>query len=519
MTRAAPAPAHPPARRRLLQAGAGLGLALLGAGFGPARARPAAAADFAANATGNPLLTPLRGVTDTSGDRDAVARLLGRWPAELSGRFYRNGPALFERDGQRYHHWFDGDGMVQQFRIGGGQVLHRGRLVRTAKLRAEQAAGRFVVSALGTVIPGQGPSSGPDSFNTANTNALEHGGRVLALWEGGSAYALDADTLATQGPVTWGEGLAQVPFSAHPKVDATGTLWNIGTAGPRLVVWRISPAGQLVKVQITASPFAGGMVHDMAVTQQYLVVPLPPVKLDLAQTPVDGGPRRFPLVAGQPLRVLVMHKDDISRQRVFELPPQLVFHVGNAHETADGEVVLSLVGAPDSHFLDQGAVALMAGRPQGGAASTAQQLRLNMATGRSQLSTLPGADAGVEFPRVHPGRVGQAARWLVTVAAWGDAARRSTGFLHGVQLLDTDSGRLHRYDYGPDVIAEEHVLVPRPGRSGERQAWLLGTTFDARRQATVLNLLDAEHLADGPVAQAVLPYVLPLGFHGNFTTG
>jgi len=30
-------------------------------------------------------------------------------------------------------------------------------------------------------------------------------------------------------------------------------------------------------------------------------------------------------------------------------------------------------------------------------------------------------------------------------------------------------------------------------------------------------LLDAAHLSDGPIAQAALPYVLPLGFHGNFT--
>ena len=44
-----------------------------------------------------------------------------------------------------------------------------------------------------------------------------------------------------------------------------------------------------------------------------------------------------------------------------------------------------------------------------------------------------------------------------------------------------------------------------------------GTTFDARRQATLLNLLDAAHIEDGPIAQAVLPYALPLGFHGNFT--
>jgi carotenoid cleavage dioxygenase len=67
------------------------------------------------------------------------------------------------------------------------------------------------------------------------------------------------------------------------------------------------------------------------------------------------------------------------------------------------------------------------------------------------------------------------------------------------------------------AVAEEHIVVPKPGKTGELDAWLLGTTYDARRQATVLNVLDAAHVEDGPIAQAVLPYTLPLGFHGNFT--
>jgi carotenoid cleavage dioxygenase len=501
------------ARRPLLQAA--LAAAVLpGLMVGREARAAASAADFAAAAAKDPLLTPLRGVTDLTGDRDADARLLGRWPAELRGRFYRNGPALFERAGQRYHHWFDGDGMVQQFRIGDGRVQHRGRLVRTAKLRQEQAAGRFVVNALGTAFPGQPPASGPDSFNTANTNALEHGGRLLALWEGGSATALSPQDLSTEGPVTWGRDLAQVPFSAHPKIDPQGHLWNIGAAGRHLVVWHLDPAGQLVSVQLTDSPFPGGMVHDMAVTARHVVVPLPPVKLDFAG-PAPGGRRRFPMSAGEPLRVLVLDKDDVTRRRVFELPAQMVFHLGNAHETADGEIVLSVVGAPDSGFLDEGAVALMAGRPSDGARSDAFVARLNLATGRARLEPLPGSDGGVEFPRIHPQRVGLAARHLVLGAAWGPS--RGHALFHGVQLVDTDSGRVRRFDYGRETIAEEHIFVPRPGRTGELDAWLLGTCFDAARQATVLNLLDAARLEDGPVAQAVLPYALPLGFHGNFT--
>ena len=478
-----------------------------------ARAKPAAASAFAANVATEPLLAPFKGVTDASGDCDSGPLLLrGQWPAELRGRFYRNGPALLERGAERYHHWFDGDGMVQQFSIGDGQVSHRGRLVRTSKLKAEQQAGRFVMPALGTQIDGSPPVNGPDAMNVANTSVLEHGGRVLALWEGGSAYGLDPKDLSTQGPVTWRPDLQQVPFSAHPKVDAGGHLWNFGTFEASIVVWHIGPQGRLVSAQVGESPYPGGMVHDMAVTERYLVVPLPPISFDL-QRPVAGdGPRRFAMKAGEPLRVLVMEKADIARRRVFELPPQFVFHVGNAHETGDGHIVLSYAASPDAWFLDQGARDLMAGRvPQQG--STGLMIaRLNLGKGTVDLQALPG---NVEFPRMDPRRIGIEARLLAT--AWAPGHTAHVGLFQGVQLLDIETGRAHRHDYGNMTVAEEHILIPKPGKTGERDAWLLGTTFDSRRQATVLNLLDAAHVEDGPIAQAVLPYMLPLGLHGNFT--
>ncbi len=503
-------------RRNLLHAAAGA-LGAMATVAAPALARPARADDFAAAVAHQPLMQPFKGVTDASGDVDGVALLRGRWPEDLRGRFYRNGPALFERAGQRYHHWFDGDGMVQQFTIGAGrggrEITHRGRLVRTAKLKAEQQAGRFLMSALGTRIEGGPPSGGPDSHNVANTNAIEHAGRVLALWEGGSAYALDPADLSTQGPVTWRNDLQQMPFSAHPKVDSAGHLWNFGTSGRAIVAWHIDPQGRLARVQVAESPYPSGMVHDMAITPRYLVLPLPPVSLNFGST-VAEGPRRFALQAGEPLRVLVMEKDDITRQRVFELPPEMVFHIGNAHETADGQVMLSYVGAPDAGFLDQAAVALMAARPQQAGNVQLRTVMLDMKTGRAQQQALPGE---VEFPRMDPRRIGASARWLVTGASWQAYPGRQAGLLHGVQMVDRHSGRQRRFDYGEHLVAEEHIVVPKPGKTGELDAGLLGTTFDARRQSTVLNLLDAAHVEDGPLAQAVLPYLLPLGFHGNFT--
>ncbi len=500
-------------RRDLIRAFAALGSAAALPSFAAASAAEA----FDSASASLPWLKPFKGISETGQDLrcDALA-ITGRWPAELRGRFYRNGPALFERGGQRYSHWFDGDGMVQQFSFDGKGVRHLGRLVRTSKLVAEQQAGRFLYNAFGTGIQSDSPLQGPDSLNTANTNAIEHAGRVLAMWEGGSATALDPKDLRTLGPVTWKDGFQQVPFSAHPKLDASGHLWNIGTSGARMIAWHIDPRGELASVQIGDSPYPGGMVHDMAVTAQYLVVPLPPVKLNFDRIAAGASAEQaFQFERQEPLRILVMHKSDITKRRVFELPAQMVFHVGNAHERADGNIALTYIGASDHHSLVRGATARMRGErtPSGGGAST-QWVLLDMKSGRVDAESLTDT---VEFPRIHPQRVGLDARYLLSASSWLAHGSRQGLLFHGIQMRDLQTGKLERYDYGADAVVEEHIVVPKPRASHELDAWLLGTTFDAKRQVTQVNLIDARHIADGPVAQATLPYWLPLGFHGNFT--
>lgn len=76
---------------------------------------------------------------------------------------------------------------------------------------------------------------------------------------------------------------------------------------------------------------------------------------------------------------------------------------------------------------------------------------------------------------------------------------------------------MQRYDYGPSTVVEEHIMVAKPNGRGELDAWLIGTTFDRTEGVARVNLVDARYIADGPIAQAALPYWLPYGFHGNFT--
>ena len=473
--------------------------------------------DFASAHDRNPQLTPLQGVSaDLQCD---TLRVEGKLPSALKGRFLRNGPALHQRAGRRYQHWFAGDGMVQKFTFSGSGVAHLGRFVRTAKFEREQAAGKFLYSAFNTFIDKGESVSGPDAVNTANTNAIEHGGQVLAMWEGGSAYAMDPVSLNTKGPVQWQEGWAQMPFSAHPKVDPQGHLWNIGGANGTLVTYHVRPDGGLEKAQIAKLPIdrtkSGGMIHDMAVTARYLVVPIPPVTMDFRKLSAKATAGDvLKIHHDEPLRIWVAEKEDISRAKVFELPSAMVFHVGNAYEQGD-ELVLHMIEGANNEFLTSSAVNIMRGVITEPGESHLTVVRLNLRTGTS--STLAFKDVE-EFPRLDPRFIGRPSRYLVTPTSWRNAPVNAPSFgFHGLRVRDMARGSEQRFDYGDAMAVEEHIVVPKPGTANELNAWILGTAFDAKSQTTCVNVFEAQRIQDGPVARAWLPYAMPLGFHGNFT--
>ncbi len=121
----------------------------------------------------------------------------GELPSELSGTLYRNGPNPQFAPRGRYH-WFDGDGMIHAFFFEDGVVRYRNRWVRSERFRCERAEGRALYGGLANMGGGD-PSVAGRSGNTANTNVVWHGDKLLALWEGGLPHEIDPKTLETVG--------------------------------------------------------------------------------------------------------------------------------------------------------------------------------------------------------------------------------------------------------------------------------------------------------------------------------
>jgi carotenoid cleavage dioxygenase-like enzyme len=438
------------------------------------------------------------GLADVPGDLAPrpLTRLHGGAP--LAGTLYRNGPARFRRGETAVGHWFDGDGMVRAWRLDGDDASLSARFVDTPKRRLEERLGRIVQPGFGTPA-GKGASvASADDTNAANTSVIAAGGQLLALWEAGSATALDPATLTTNGPVTLRGDLAKMPFLAHPRVEPSGRIWNIGSGGDRAFVWRLAADGRFEAGQAIRLPMAS-YIHDFTATEHHLLI--------LCQPWVQAHDR-LPFVtslAWQPergSRVLVIDKDDLSRRREYELPPLFFFHLGDAWEEADGTIRFDGCFHKDPSFAMLGASALVAGRHEHGERPELTLVTLR-ADGRSGLTP---AGITAEFPRSPPERAGLPRRQTVHVGGY----RRDRPFARSVGIWDWQGGRDDSFDFGARQLVEEFVPVA---------GWLIGTTLNLDARATELHVFDARRLADGPVASWRADVALPLSFHGNWVAG
>ncbi len=463
-------------------------------------------ADFLAALKDKPWLV---GFESALGDR-AVADvpIEGKIPAGFNGTFYRNGPARHDFAGQRYHHWFDGDGMVHRYHIANGKVGYNARFTQTAKFKAEQNAGKFLFDGGGTEFDIKGTGAGPDSINPANINILPVNNELWALWEGGSAHALDPVTLEMKSVVTFSDDLKGAPFSAHPRVGADGRIWNVGSLGDKMILYRLTGMGTVEKFKVIDIDGIGTM-HDFFLTERSMVIVLPSADMEGTGEGFFGRIRARP---DKPMQVLIIDRETLELTRRAELPSGYWFHGGNAWEEKNGTVHFDISLLPSAQILQD----------------FREYMRGDIARDKShqaivnQVSILPNnkvkmtAIAGdSEFPRIDPRFATRRNNFLYGV----EKTSLQSHWFDGVRRINLSRGTMDRFVYGIDHLVEEHVFVPRPGSRKEGDGWLVGTTLHWPTRRTCFNILDAQNLSAGPQARAWLPMPAPLGFHGQFVQG
>ena len=432
-------------------------------------------------------------------------RVDGALPPALRGTLVRNGPGLFEQFGQRYPHAFEADGLITAVRFDGDGARGACRLTASAGLTAERTAGK--------VLYGTG-LSWPRRFanamrgrtkNTANTHVVPWQGRLLALMEAArpTELRLTDDDVVTVGETDL-DGVIGAALTAHPhRVAARATTYGYGVEYGRqskIVAYALPDVGAARRLGAIDVGFAP-MLHDFIATERHLVWLLSPAAVHVPRMLLQLG--NFEQLFGwRPelgTEVIVMPIDEPARVTRFSVDAFYQWHFANAFERGN-ELVIDYVRYPDfASFYD-----LSDGRRSGGLG----QGRLHRATvdvASKRFASEQLLDGGVEFPRIHPAREGQAhgVTWL------------AAGDLQGL-VMRRDDGRVQRWRADVDEAVTEPVFVPRPGGGAEDDGWVLTLVQDGRADASCLAVLDAARIEAGPIARVWFDHPVPITFHGSW---
>jgi all-trans-8'-apo-beta-carotenal 15,15'-oxygenase len=505
-------------RRTVLQ---GMGLAALlgmGAGFNEVAGSGRAGASAGEAPRWSGLARSLRE------EHAYRARVEGRVPAALRGTLYRNGPGLFERGGLHKRSLLDGDGMVQAFAFGDEGVWYRNRFVRTEKFVAEQEADEYRYATWSTRAPGGMFANllgrGFHPKGQAGVTVIARNGRVYAFDEGTQPWEIDPATLETIGYDRLGLAEGASVYAAHSKVDARNRDWvHFGLQYGRelMVHFTAFRADGSLRAHWTLPSPRYAYMHDFFVTERHIVLHLHPAEVGLPA--FLAGLRSFTdSLSWRPAQGslwLVLEREGHGAPIRLETEPCWMWHALNAYARGE-EIVAEFVGyANPDHFLgeDPAVNAAMEGR-EGDHTFPGELRRVVLRPGRGEARQEVLDRSGFEFPVVspsvacHPHRFGYLATETADGFAW-----------NGIARVDMETGRIERFAFPPGQYCGEAMFAPNADISpdpvgGREPGWLLSEVYDGHTGKSFLAILDAERVAEGPLAKVHLEHHVPLSFHG-----
>lgn len=435
----------------------------------------------------------------------------GKLPADLQGTLYRCGPdrqypPMFKNDV-----FIDGEGMAHMFRFDGGHVDYRSRWVRNERFLLQEKARRSLFGRYRNRYTND-PSVAGKSMGTANTNAVWHGKKLLVLKEDSLPVEIDPDTLETRGTWSFAGAVKSVSLTAHPKLDLHRNellmfSYQALGDGTRDFAFYIADAeGRIAHEMWFEMPYPG-MVHDFAVTETHVVAPFFPLITDM-DVVRDGGPYYRWHAEKRSHFAVLPRRGNASEIRWFQGPAVSAGHMMNAYnEGSRVHLDLCLYQGNCFEFFPSAD-----GSPFRPAPPQLTRLTFDLAGSSDTFEARLLTATPFEMPKCDDRYVGKRYRYGYGICR-SPSTRTGEMGLGAIGCFDHEHGALATWSPGENCGVHEPNFVVRPG-AAEGDGYILAIVNRLAENRSDLAVLDAGHVADGPLALLKLPVRVRSTFHG-----
>jgi len=436
----------------------------------------------------------------------------GEIPKDIEGNFYRMQCDFeYRPPPKEWMTGFNGDGHISRFRFKNGHVDFRARYVKTDRIMAERHARRRLFGVYRNRFTDD-PSVRHINRSAANTHMYWHGGQLYTLKEDSLPFMVDPQTLETLGPRNFHGQWASDTMSAHPKIDPiSGEMIAYGYQARGYLTKDVSSIilnseGQVTRQWWFKAPYVG-IMHDQAITQKHILIPLVARTTSLER--LEKGLPMWQWDGNLPTMIAVIPRDGDEKDiRWFRGPARNTLHFLNATDRG-GKITMEL--------------------PTSSGERDPSQIRrwtFNLNSKKDTFEEEVVSTTSGLLPRMDDRYLSLDYRYAFLSShdsSFAPDVKRAPALAHMgpflwnvLQRLDVRTGEIKQCPVDSVVGLQETMFVPRKNSTGEGDGYVMAVASNYESTSSDLLIADAQRLEEGVIATVKLPFRLRGGTHTNW---